>query len=127
MAIVLTQFFGGHSGTLSIYVGVFSVGSGTFTTFTAGQATFSGSYNAFGQSGTFTISIQPLTAQSNSSGTCQLTLNGTADNAAKYQIDGNKLTLTTTLNPGPVDIYPSQGGTQIDGVSGHSLWIGVWA
>jgi hypothetical protein len=127
MAIVLTQFFGGHSGTLSIYVGVFSVGSGNFTTFTAAQATFSGSYNAFGQSGAFTISVEPLTAQSNSSGTCKLTLNATTDNAATYQINGNKLTVATTLNRTPVDIYPSQGGTQIDGISGHNLWIGQWA
>jgi hypothetical protein len=124
MAIVLTQFFGDHTGTLKIYVAIFPVGWGSFTSFTADQATFSGSYNAFGQSGTFTISVQSLTAQSASSGTCKLTLNGTTDNAAKYQVNGSKLTLTTTLNSTPVDIYPSQGGTQVDGISGHNLWIG---
>ena len=40
------------------------------------------------------------------------------------EVSGNKLILTTTLNPTPVSVYTSQGGTQFDGVSGHNLWIG---
>ena len=126
MAIELTNFFGDHTGTLKIYLGFFPVGWGTFTAFTADQATFSGQYNAFGQSGTFTLSIQ-LPAQPKPTGTCKLTLNATSDDAAKYQTNGNALTLTTTLNPTAIHIYPHNGGTQIDGVSGHNLWIGEQA
>jgi hypothetical protein len=126
MAIELAKYFGDRTGTLKIYLGFFSVGWGTFTTFTDTQMTFSGSYDAFGQSGTFTLSIQ-LPNQPTPSGTCELTLNTKSDNAAQYQTAGNVLMLVTTLNPTPIKIYPNHGGTQVDGVSGHNFWIGEQA
>ena len=58
------------------------------------------------------------------SGPCTLTLNGKTDKAATYQADSSKLTITTTLNAEPIDIYTKQSGTQVDNISGHNLWIG---
>lgn len=123
----LDQYFGTHTGNLKIYVGLFKVGSGSFTSFNSNLAAFSGSYNAFGNSGTFTIEVQLLHAQNASSGTCKVTLNDKTDASAAYTVAGNKFSLQTNLNPTPIDIYVSQGGTQFDGVSGHNLWIGQWS
>ncbi|UWU94928.1 hypothetical protein [Bradyrhizobium sp. CB1015] len=106
---------------------VFKVGSGSFTSFNATMAAFTGSYNAFGSSGTFTIAIQLVHAQNATSGTCNVTLNNSTDANAAYTVSGNKFSLQTNLNPTPIDIYVSQGGTQFDGVSGHNLWIGQWS
>lgn len=121
----LEPYFGPHTGALRIFVGIFQVGSGDFPTFTDYQAAFVGSYSAFGQSGTFTISIA-LTDQnpSSTSGPCQIILNGKTDKAAKYQVNGPKLTITTVLAETPLNIYPNQNGTQVDNISGHSIWIG---
>jgi len=120
----LTAYFGTHDGSQKIYVGIFSVGSGTFTVFSDPEVGFAGSYQAFGQAGSFTIDIR-LTDDNPAatSGPCEVTLNAQIDSAAQYQADA-KLTIVTSLNETPVAIYPSQGGTQIDGVSGHNLWIG---
>lgn len=123
----LDQYFGTHTGDLKIYLGLFKVGSGSFSSFNSTLAAFTGSYNAFGSSGTFTIAIQLLHAQNASSGTCKVTLNNSTDASAAYSISGNKFSLQTNLNPTPIDIYVSQGGTQFDGVSGHNLWIGHWS
>jgi hypothetical protein len=54
----------------------------------------------------------------------EVTFNGQTDNAATYQVNGHKLTFKTTLNPVSIDVHASQGGTQVDNVSGHNLWIG---
>ena len=83
--------------------------------------------SAFGSSGTFTIEVQLLHVQNASSGTCKVTLNDKTDASAAYTVAGNKFSLQTNLNPTPIDIYVSQGGTQFDGVSGHNLWIGQWS
>ncbi|PSO17786.1 hypothetical protein [Bradyrhizobium sp. MOS003] len=123
----LDQYFGTHTGNLKIYVGLFKVGSGSFTSFNSNLAAFSGSYSAFGSSGTFTIEVQLLHVQNASSGTCKVTLNDKTDASAAYTVAGNKFSLQTNLNPTPIDIYVSQGGTQFDGVSGHNLWIGQWS
>lgn len=123
----LDQFFGTHTGDLKIYLGLFKVGSGSFTSFNSNLAAFSGSYNAFGSSGTFTIEVQLLHAQNAPSGTCRVTLNNSTDASAAYTVAGDKFSLQTNLNPTPIDIYVSQGGTQLDGVSGHNLWIGQWS
>ena len=61
-----------------------------------------------------------------SSGSCEITLNEETDNATTYRVDGQKLTFTTRLNDTPVAVYSSEGGTQIDGISGHNVWIGQW-
>jgi hypothetical protein len=117
--------FGPHAGNLKIYVGFFNVGKGTFPAFGQFEATFDGSYSAFGQSGTFDIKL--LLSDKNAgapNGPCAITLNGKTDGAAQYQADGSKLTITTTLNDAPIEIYRSQNGTQVDGISGHNLWIG---
>src|SRR5215471_10532379 len=120
----LGMYFGTHAGSLKIYVGIFQVGSGTFTVFNNSEVDFTGSYEAFGQAGTFAIRIR-LSGGSPAatSGPCEVTLNASTDAVAKYQVDGTKLTIATKLNPTPVAIYGSQGGTQIDGISGHNLWI----
>jgi hypothetical protein len=123
----LGQYFGTHTGNLKIYVGLFQVGSGSFTSFNPTLAAFTGSYDAFGNSGTFTIAIQLLNAQNASSGSCKVTLNDRTDTGAAYSIAGNKFSLQTDLNPTRIVIYASQGGTQFDGVSGHNLWIGQWS
>jgi hypothetical protein len=121
----LGTYFGTHAGTLKIYVGFFEVGSGTFSVFNDAEVDFAGSYQTFAQSGTFAIRIR-LTDNDPAaiSGSCEVTLNEDVDDAAKYEVHGAKLTVATTLNPTPVRVYRNQGGTQIDGVSGHDLWIG---
>jgi hypothetical protein len=121
----LGGFFGPHDGELKIYLGDFDIGSGAFGAFSDFAAKFAGSYDALGQSGTFTINVA-LTDQNptSTSGPCTITLNDKTDSAAKYQANGQKLTVTTTLNDAPFDIYPSQNGTQIDNISDHNIWIG---
>jgi len=85
---------------------------------------FAGSYSAFGQAGSITIRIR-LTDNNPAatSGPCEVTMNDKTDVEATYEASTN-LTINTKLNKTPVDIYPRKGGTQIDGVSGHDLWIG---
>jgi hypothetical protein len=121
----LDSYFGPHAGNLKIYVGFFSVGQGAFKHFDQFEAAFNGSYNAFGQSGTFDIQLA-LTDKNPAAqnGPCTITLNGKTDNAAKYDASNGKLAITTALNPAPIDIYMSQNGTQVDEISGHNLWIG---
>lgn len=121
----LGGFFGPHGGALRIFVGFFDIGSGTFGAFGDFAAKFAGSYNAMGQSGTFTINVA-LTDQNatSASGPCTITLNDKTDSAATYQANGSKLTVTTALNDAPLHIYPSQSGTQIDNISDHNIWIG---
>jgi hypothetical protein len=121
----LDSYFGPHAGKQKIYVGIFSVGNGTFKQFSDFDATFDGSYSAFGQSGTFDIQLALSDKNPGAqSGPCTITLNGKTDSAAKYQAHSGKLTITTALNAVPIDIYTSQGGTQVDHISGHNLWIG---
>src|SRR5215469_12147605 len=121
----LGAYFGTHAGTLKIYVGLFPVGSGTFTVFNDSEVDFSGSYQVFGQAGTFSIRVRLTDGNAAAtSGKCAVTLNASTDAAAKYQVDGTNLTIATALNQTPVAIYGNQGGTQIDGISGHNLWIG---
>ena len=124
----LGQFFGPHTGTLKIYLAHFPVGSGNFTPFSDYSVEFTGSYSTIFASGNFTIAVT-LTDQSaaNSSGPCRLTLNEQTDSAASYSVSAQKLTVTTSLNNTPFDIYISQGGTQVDNVSGHNIWIGEQA
>lgn len=123
----LGQYFGAHTGVLKIYVGFFQIGSGTFKTFNDFQTEFTGSYVILGQPGTFTIGIR-LTDDdpASSSGPCEITLSNQTDDAATYEISGQKLTFTTKLNDTPIDVYVSKGGTQVDNVSGHNVWIGPW-
>lgn len=121
----LSTHFGPHVGNLRIYLGIFSVGSGNFGVFDDFSAAFAGAYEVFGQSGKLALAIRLTDAKPQStSGPCEITLNGAADKGATYTVSGNKLILTTKLNPTPVNVYISQGGTQFDGVSGHNLWIG---
>lgn len=123
----LTKFIGPHDGQLKIYVGMWNVGSGRFKSCKDFELEFSGSYQAFGQSGEFAIAIQ-LTDQNpqSSSGPCSVTLNGTTDTDAEYSVAGERLTITTALNNAPIDLYVKQTGTQVDNISGHNLWIGQW-
>jgi hypothetical protein len=123
----LNPYFGTHAGDLKIYVGVFPVGKGAFTQFGDFTATFDGSYQAFGQSGTFDIQLMLSDKNPSApSGPCAITLNGKTDDAAKYQAASDKLTITTALNDKPIAIHVSEGGTQVDNISGHNLWIGQW-
>jgi hypothetical protein len=121
----LDPYFGKHTGTLKILLGQSPVGTGTFGTFNSSQAAFAGTYQVFWYSGTLSIAIKlggsnPAAA----AGPCEITLNGKTDNAATFQVNGSKLILTTALNSTPIDVYPSNGGTQVDNVSGHDVWIG---
>jgi hypothetical protein len=121
----LDPYFGKHTGACKIYVGSFAIGSGNFKSFSPVQVDFDGSYQVFGTAGKFAIEIKLVNNNPGStSGPCEITLNGQTDKAAKYQVNGQKLTFTTTLNPTPFDVYASNGGTQVDNVSGHNLWIG---
>ena len=121
----LDPYFGPHSGPMRIFVSIFKVGSGDFSNFGDFAAGFNGNYQFMGQSGTVTLAVKLTDDNPDSqSGPCQVTLNDKSDNAASYQVNGEKLTLTTSLNDTPIDAYQSQGGTQIDNVSGHNLWIG---
>ncbi len=124
----LGPYFGGHTGTLKIYVGFFPVGSGQFAAFSDYQAKFKGSYQFAGQSGTFSIEIK-LTDQNaqSATGPCSINLNGNADNAATYQTSNGKLTVTTALNAAAMDIHVKDGGTQVDNISGHNIWFGPWS
>jgi hypothetical protein len=121
----LGPYFGTHTGDLKIYVDSFEAGSGSFNAFSDFEAEFAGTYQIFFYSGSLNIVIKLNDNNPTSpSGSCRLTLNDKTDAAATYRVDGQKLTLTTTLNDGPIDLYGSQGGTQIDGISGHKAWIG---
>lgn len=121
----LSPHFGSHAGPMKIWVGFFQIGSGSFSLFSDAEADFAGSYQAFGQAGDFNLRIWLTDGNpSATSGRCEVTLNGNADATAKYEVHGTTLTVATTLNPGPVSVYRNQGGTQIDGISGHNLWIG---
>jgi hypothetical protein len=124
----LDRYFGTHTGTLKIYIGAFQIGTGSFEAFDDFHAEFTGSYVVLGQPGTLTIGIWLNDDNpGSSSGPCEITISGKTDDAATYRVNGPKLTLTTKLNDTPVDVYGSQGGTQIDGVSGHNIWIGQWS
>src|SRR5215471_20260571 len=78
----LGMYFGSHAGSMKIYVGIFQVGSGSFTVFKDSEVDFAGSYQAFGQAGTFTIRIR-LTGSNPAatSGSCEVTLNASTDAA----------------------------------------------
>jgi hypothetical protein len=121
----LGTFFGPHTGTLKIYLDSFKVGSGSFPAFEDFKAVFSGTYSVLGQSGNLMLAIN-LTDNNptSTSGPCSLTLNGNTDANATYNVNGQKLTVTTALNENPVDVYTSEGGTQIDNISGHNAWFG---
>jgi hypothetical protein len=121
----LGTFFGPHNGQLKIYVSGADVGSGSFGAFADFNANFTGSYSFLFESGNLALGIT-LADQNpaSSSGPCKVTVNGRTDNAAKYQSSGQTLTITTALNDVPLNIYPRQGGTQIDNVSNHNVWIG---
>ncbi|HEX4410751.1 MAG TPA: hypothetical protein VH206_18425 [Xanthobacteraceae bacterium] len=121
----LKTYFGPHAGDMKIYLGFFQVGSGSFSFFSDYQSQFSGTYSALGNSGTFAITLN-LTDQdaASTSGPCHIMLNAQTDNAATYAVDGDKLSVTTTLNDAPLEIYQSQNGTQVDNISNHNIWIG---
>jgi hypothetical protein len=121
----LSTHFGPHIGSLNIYVGFFNVGSGKFTTFNDTETEFAGSYQIFLTAGAFNIRI--LLTHNNpdaTTGPCEITLNESVDTTAKYEVHGEKLMIATTLNETPVAIYLNNGGTQIDSISGHNIWIG---
>jgi len=125
----LGPYFGTHAGTLEIslqmFIGQFDVGAGSFTLFTDTEVDFTGSYSALGYSGTFIISIKLTDGKpAATSGPCSVTLNTSTDTAATYEVNGAQLTIATKLNPTAVSIYANNGGTQINGISGHNLWIG---
>ena len=121
----LTTYFGPHSGVLRVYVGMFKVGSGEFSSFDDFHAAFSGSYKVFGKSGTLSLDVKLTDQQPDStSGACEINLNNQTDNSAQYHVGDEKLTLTTKLNQTPIEVYVAQGGTQFNGVSDHNLWIG---
>jgi hypothetical protein len=121
----LSPYFGVHAGPLKIWVGFFEVGSGTFRVFDDTEADFTGSYEAFGQAGTFSLRVRLADRNPTAvSGQCEVALNGNSDVAAKYEVHGAKLTVATTLNSTPVAVYRNERGTQVDGISGHNLWIG---
>ena len=123
----LATYVGTHDGSQKIYVGPFSVGAGQFKTFGDFQMEFEGSYKFFGKSGDFAIAVSLTDQQANNaSGPCTVTLNGTTDSGAQYQTGNSTLTITTKLNDTPIDLYVKDGGTQVDNVSGHKLWIGQW-
>jgi hypothetical protein len=123
----LGSYFEGHDGTLKIYWGPGPIGTGSFDSFSDFYAKFTGSYEIFGNPGALTISIRLTDGNpSESSGPCEITLNDKTDNAARYHVNGSKMTCDTALSNTPIDIYGKQGGTQIDGVSGHNIWIGHW-
>jgi len=121
----LEPYFGPHTGAMSLYLGIFQVGSGSFQAFSDFQVRFAGSYSALGHSGRFAIALGLTDQNAQSvSGACQLTLNNQTDNAATYQISEQKLVVTTALNNTPLEIYPSQNGTQVNNISNHNIWIG---
>ncbi len=121
----LDPYFGTRTGELKIYMGFFEVGSGRFKAFTSLQAEFMGSYTVLGYSGTVAIALKlGGRKRASASGPCRLSLNDRTDDAARYQVNGEKLRLVTELNESPIDIYVHRGGTQIDNVLGYNLWIG---
>ena len=121
----LGPFFGPHDGQMRIFAGLFQVGSGTFTQFADYQVGFSGTYSFLGQNGAIILQLQLTDANPTSqSGPCSISINNQSDNAATYNVAGQQLSITTTLNSTPVTIYSSQNGTQINNISGHNAWIG---
>jgi len=120
----LGGYIGAHDGTLNIKA-FFNIGTGQFSTLSDYQLGFNGAYEFMGQSGHFGLAIK-LTNQNaqETGGPCAITLNGTFDNNATYQAHNGKMTITTALNDTPIDLYVKNGGTQVDNISGHDLWIG---
>jgi hypothetical protein len=122
---ILGPFFGSQSGNLTIYVAHFPIGTGTFQAIDRFQARFSGSYKTFFQTHPLNLMIK-LSDQdaSSASGPCQITFNDKVDTSATYKTSRGKITFSTSLAQSPIDVYRSQGGTQIDGLDGHDAWIG---
>jgi hypothetical protein len=120
----LNPYFGPHAGSLTISVGFFQIGSGSFTAFSDFQANFAGSYSVVGHDGSFTLAIG-LTDQNpaSASGPCKITLSDKTDAAATYKVNGSKLTITTSLIDTPIDVYVQDNGTQIDNIQGQSISI----
>jgi hypothetical protein len=119
----LGPYFGSHTGAMRI-VDFIQVGSGSFTEFADYAVQFSGTLTVPGHEGPFTLKLN-LADQSPTSvsGPCKIAISNQSDNAATYVTDGQKLTVTTTLNAAPVDIYASGNGTRVDNVSGYSVSI----
>lgn len=121
----ISDYIGTHTGTLNISVGGFNIGTGHFNPFSDFQVGFAGSYQFFGQTGNIAIAIKLTNPDPHeTAGPCAVTINGTNDNTATYQINGAQMTITTALNGTPMDIYVKDAGTQVDNISGHDLWIG---
>lgn len=129
----LDSFAGPHSGKMQIYVyGWINnyVGTGAFTTFDTFQAAFSGHYDYLGFKGEITVSLE-LTDRNPAAtyGPCTVTLLGNTDHNASYQVNGQYLTIDTTLNSKPFNIYSRAGGTEfadldIPNVGSAGIWIG---
>ena len=129
----LDPFAGNHSGPMQIWVyGWINnyVGTGNFTIFDSFRAVFSGHYDYLGFSGDLTVSLELTDHEANApSGPCTITLLGNTDPNATYQVNGQNLTITTTLNPTPFNIYSYKGGTEFDDlqiptVGSAGVWIG---
>jgi N-acetylmuramoyl-L-alanine amidase len=121
----LDPFFGTHDGDLKVYVSGFPIGEGTFQSFTHFKANFLGSYRTFFQVNPLHLVINLTDQKADAaSGPCEIGVNNDVDSTATYHASAEKITFQTKLAPSPIDVYRSQGGTQIDGINGHNAWIG---
>jgi hypothetical protein len=122
---MLIPFFGTHGDDLKIYVARFPIGAGKFQSFSDFEITFIGSYTAFFQVHPLSLAIKLTDQDPNaSSGPCIMTVNDNVDRSATYNTNNRKITFKTRLAQTSIDVYRSQGGTQVDGLDGHNAWIG---
>jgi hypothetical protein len=105
-----------------------SVGNGSVSAFSQFQIGFEGQISSVFYKGAFNLSLA-LSDQNpaSTSGPAAVTINGQSDDNAKYQVNGNQLTVNATLGgkSETMTFYAGDGGTYVSlgGVVSQNLWL----
>ncbi|HET9623570.1 MAG TPA: hypothetical protein VFP84_19495 [Kofleriaceae bacterium] len=105
-----------------------SVGSGTVSAFSNFQVGFEGQISSVFYKGAFNLSLA-LSDQNpaSTSGPAAITINGQSDNNARYQTNGNQLTVNATLGgkSETITFHAGDGGTYVNlgGAISQSVWL----
>jgi hypothetical protein len=105
-----------------------SVGNGSVSAFSQFQIGFEGQISSVFYKGSLNLSLA-LSDQNpaSMSGPAAVTINSQSDNNAKYQVNGNQLTVNATLGgkSETMTFYAGDGGTYINlgGAVSQSIWL----